>query len=164
MNNNSNDDKNDTEYAASLDASIKTSDGRTLTAEDVIADAEERLAETVAGQQDWATEDLAIMLEACTAAANDPENRAEYFETISTRAHGLKGMGTSFGYQLVTQVGASLCDYLRENPAGETDVVSLHVNSLNTILENGMRGDGEEAGREILSGLQKVVKKRAPDG
>lgn len=150
----------DIDYAASIDASVTTAEGKTMTAEEAIAEAEVRLAEAIAMQQDWADEDMSILLDACSAAENEPENRTEHFELIFARSHDLKGMGTSFGYELVTEVSESLCNYLRDNPRGEFEIVALHVRSLKLILDETMQGDAGEDGQKLIEGLREIVKKR----
>src|SRR5690606_20473288 len=38
---------------------------------------------------------------------------ADVLKDIHSIAHNIKGQGGSFGYHLITSIGASLCDYLR---------------------------------------------------
>lgn len=143
--------------APPLDASASRSGGDALSADEAIAAAEASVAEVVAQQADWADQELADMIEACSIVAKKPETKIAQFETVYARSHDLKGLGTSFGYALVTQVGGLLCDYLRDNPDGDNEIVELHVRSLKLILDDHMEGDAGEDGRKLVEGLRKVV-------
>lgn len=70
--------------------------------------------------------------------------------------HNLKGTGRLFGYDLLTRISESLCDYLRDravNPNKDLRVVKLHVASLAFVIENKIRGHGGDAGARLLDKL-----------
>jgi len=142
------------------DTQVTTADGQTVPAKDILAQAEANLAEVIADLSDWADDDMREILEACSAAENDPDNRQKYFETIFSKAHNLKGLGGSFGFDLVTEIGGSLCDYLRGDFTGDFETVSLHVKSLKLVLDQEMLGDGGEEGRALVGGLRELAVKK----
>jgi hypothetical protein len=140
------------------DALVTTSEGVTTSASNVLAEAEARLAEVIATQQDWADEDLHALMEACSAAESDTDNRVKHLEVAFAKAHNLKGMGSSFGYELVTEIGGALCNYLRENPDGDTRIVTVHAQSLKHILDESIQGDGGEKGQTLMDGLRELIR------
>lgn len=72
-------------------------------------------------------------------------------------AHNVKGQGGSFGYDLVTEIGASFCDYLRSGrraSPGELNIINMHIRMLRTVSENDITGDGGETGLRIVEKLR----------
>ncbi|MBX3491466.1 MAG: Hpt domain-containing protein [Parvibaculum sp.] len=79
-------------------------------------------------------------------------------------AHNIKGQGGSFGYDLVTEIGASFCDYLRSgnrSSADERNIVHMHIRMLKTVSENNISGDGGETGRRIAEKLDVLTGRSA---
>jgi chemotaxis protein histidine kinase CheA len=91
-------------------------------------------------------------LERAEADPTDPSA----LDAIFSIGHNLKGTGRLFGYDLLTRVSESLCDYLRDraaNPRKDLRVVGLHVASLAFVIENNIRGRGGDAGERLLAKL-----------
>lgn len=106
--------------------------------------------------------DTAVRQDIANAKALVAKARAEGAEPrailndIFGIVHNIKGQGGSFGYQLMTYVAGSLCDYLRveENRvAGSLGVVDGHIASLQFILDHEVRGNGGELGAKLLAKL-----------
>ncbi|PKQ06897.1 MAG: hypothetical protein CVT72_05125 [Alphaproteobacteria bacterium HGW-Alphaproteobacteria-11] len=79
-------------------------------------------------------------------------------------AHNIKGQGGSFGYDLVTEIGASFCDYLRSgsrSSADERNIIHMHIRMLKTVSENNISGDGGETGRRIAEKLDVLTGRSA---
>jgi chemotaxis protein histidine kinase CheA len=124
-----------------------------------------RAEEIVAGLSDtyieWVQEDLATLDEAFRALREDGAD-AGARERMFRTAHDVKGQGGSFGYDLVTVIGNSLCRFLEQrerlSPA-EVDVVRVHLDSLKLVVANRIEGDGGKEGDKLLKGLDLVVAK-----
>jgi hypothetical protein len=76
----------------------------------------------------------------------------------------MKGLGGTFGYPLVTTITHYLSNYLEhclnsEQAQVSTAVVSPHIDALYVVLSQKISGDGGAIGRELVSGLEKVVLK-----
>lgn len=76
----------------------------------------------------------------------------------------MKGLGGTFGYPLVTTITHYLSNYLEhclnaEGARVSTAVVSPHIDALYVVLSQKISGDGGAIGRELVSGLEKVVLK-----
>ena len=80
----------------------------------------------------------------------------ETLDALHAVAHNIKGQGGSFGYDLVTDIGASFCDYLRsgerQSPE-ELNIVNMHIRMLKTVSDHDISGDGGETGRRIVEKL-----------
>ena len=80
---------------------------------------------------------------------------------LQSLAHNIKGQGGSFGYDLVTSVGASLCDYIRSGERksiDEMNIVHAHIKILKMIAENDIFGTGGDTGARILAKLATLTK------
>ena len=75
-------------------------------------------------------------------------------------AHNLKGMGSSFGFDLMTASGASLCEYLRklEERNASASVVGAHLKAMKVILDKRITGDGGDDGKALVARLNKLAK------
>ncbi len=75
-------------------------------------------------------------------------------------SHNIKGMGASFNFLLMTQIGTSLCSYLQsyddKAPLSKT-VLNAHIRALEVVLDNRILGDGGEKGNALLSRLEMIV-------
>ena len=80
----------------------------------------------------------------------------EVLAEIQSLAHNIKGQGGSFGYDLVTSVGASLCDYIRHaerRSVDELNIVHAHIKILKMIADNDISGTGGDTGARIIAKL-----------
>ncbi|SDE61374.1 MULTISPECIES: hypothetical protein [Kordiimonas] len=90
-----------------------------------------------------------------------PERDAAEGETASRLydlSHNIKGMGSSFDFNLMTTVGTSLCVYIKKLE-GEMSrrVVDAHVRAFEVILANKIKGDGGEKGAALESRLTTII-------
>lgn len=77
-------------------------------------------------------------------------------------AHNIKGQGGSFGYDLVTDIGASFCDYLRGGERvtpDELNIVHMHIRMLKRVADDDISGDGGETGLRIVEKLRLLAGK-----
>ena len=87
--------------------------------------------------------------------ASEPVEKT--LEALHAVAHNVKGQGGSFGYGLVTEIGASFCDYLRSGERRspeELNIVHMHIRMLKNVSDNDISGDGGETGRRIVEKLR----------
>ncbi|HEX7777066.1 MAG TPA: Hpt domain-containing protein [Parvibaculum sp.] len=85
---------------------------------------------------------------------------AEVLTGVHAIAHNIKGQGGSFGYDLVTSIGASLCDYIRSGDRTSADalnVVFAHIKILKTVADNDISGTGGETGERIVAKLHALT-------
>jgi len=99
--------------------------------------------------------DLAKALIADPAAA---ATRAEIYQI----AHDMKGQGTTFGYELVTDLAGALCDLMEgfkdATPDGAAvQAIDTHVNALGVVVSRNVQGAGGRQGADLLAGLRKIA-------
>lgn len=87
---------------------------------------------------------------------------SEAANAIREISHDLKGMGGSFGYDLITEICASLNKYLtKTEEAGDppnSKILRAHLSALKTILDENIKGDGGESGGKVSGQLFQIVK------
>ncbi|MCK5575635.1 MAG: Hpt domain-containing protein [Sphingomonadales bacterium] len=98
---------------------------------------------------------------------NDPEPQ-KWRDEVFGIAHDVKGMGSSFGFPLMTQIGTTLCHYLKNHPKdipASKSVVEAHAKAMKVVLDNVITGDGGEKGVALTSRLTEIANKAlAGDG
>lgn len=104
------------------------------------------------------------LIQTVRTAREKVESRPELFGKIFQKSHDIRGMGSTFGYDLVTEIGASLCNFvegLEQHDDDAMEVVGAHVDALRAVIANGVKGDGGAIGREIAEGLAQAVAQAA---
>ena len=112
----------------------------------------------------WADDDLGRMRasfeELKATSLDDPDS----VKRMLRICWDMKGLGGTFGYPLVTTITHYLSNYLEhclnaDAARVSTAVVSPHIDALYVVLSQKISGDGGAIGRELVSGLEKVVLK-----
>lgn len=127
---------------------------------ETLARAEAAVAELGAKYPVWALQDLGRAQIALDLARLDPGACAEQLERVYGIAHDIKGQAGSFGFQLATRVGQSLCRLLRQGEPGE-DALALaqrHLDALRLVFERELHGEGGEAGLKLAERLEEMVR------
>ena len=125
--------------------------------------AEQVISELSSSYIDWAKEDLSKLTLAFDElkATKDGDTALDAVFQIS---HDIKGQGGSFEYDLMTIIGDMLCRYIEglENNVDDQsiEVIELHINALQAVISQALKGDGGAVGNQLLSGLELVIKKR----
>lgn len=117
-------------------------DCTSLSAE-ALARAEAALARLSGNYLDWVAADL--------AAARDCLDRGD-LARMYTIVHDIKGQAGTFGYPLVSTIGARLCQMLHA-PSPPRSGLSRLLETMQTIITNRLNGDGGAQGRELLARL-----------
>ncbi len=104
----------------------------------------------------WAEADVARLAVCLGDARTDAGGRRDHLARMFSLAHDMKGQGGTFGYDLVTEIGARLCRLLDGRPepdAADWDRLTAHVNALSRVLTEQLAGDGGQSGQTLLAGL-----------
>lgn len=113
-------------------------------------------------------EDLTRLQTAYDTAVKDRAGRVERIQELYAIVQTIKGQGASFGYPLISNVGAQLARFIEdcgENPTdAQMEGVKLHVETLRLIMQQKMEGDGGPMGQKIVAGLTLVIKKMTGGG
>lgn len=91
---------------------------------------------------------------------------AEALAVLFRLAHDLKGQGRSFGFDLLTDLAASLCKLLlnlgkTEQNSWRFQAIDMHVRSLQIVARKKIKGDGGSLGRELLEQIALLSAKAA---
>jgi len=109
--------------------------------------------------------ELAELSECLIAAKNTAgAERSQALDRIFRISHDVRGVAGSFDYPLVTRIGSSLCGLIeRTDTFGplELAVIDLHVGAMKSIMSNRITGDGDAKAREMINGIDAVVRKYA---
>jgi HPt (histidine-containing phosphotransfer) domain-containing protein len=72
-------------------------------------------------------------------------------------AHEIKGQGSTFGFNLISEIGASLCRLIRQreklDPTDFDRRAAAHCAAIRAVLEKGLKGDGGSEGAAVLERL-----------
>lgn len=104
------------------------------------------------------TEDAVKELGELSSGITAPEpGSSETGARIYDLSHNIKGMGASFGYTLLTNVGQSLCSYIKDGDTLTPAVLQAHARVMSVILENDIQGDGGDKGKAIQTRLSSMI-------
>ncbi len=122
------------------------------------ADDEELVGQFV----DWTSNALVEMREIVDAMAERDSAGGEAATRLYDLSHNIKGMGSSFDFQLMTAVGTSLCVYIKKLE-GEMSrrVIDAHVRAFEVILANKIKGNGGEKGAALEARLASIIAEEA---
>jgi chemotaxis protein histidine kinase CheA len=79
--------------------------------------------------------------------------------------HELKGQGGTFGYPLISKIGASLCRYVEsvaDHHRIDLEIVRAHALALRAVASNRITGDGGPVEKQLLGELDRLLEKKIP--
>ena len=125
-----------------------------------IAKAEAALKSLSGNFEQWLQDEIA-KLEAARQAIRAEGMTAETVEGLYLRTHDLKGLGTTYGFPLVTRIAASLC-VLTDDADKRTRVpmplVDAHIDAIKAAVKGGVQTDTHPMGRALVTELEQQVK------
>jgi len=81
-------------------------------------------------------------------------------EQLYMRAHDLKGLGTTYGYPLITRISASLCkltDDADKRSRAPMSLVDGHIEAIRAAVRDEIKTDDHPVGLQIVDALEKRV-------
>lgn len=130
---------------------------------DPVALAEKEVEEQGKTYLDRARDELLELRDAFASGMADAACRPDALRRMFTVAHDMKGQGKSFGYDMITSIGSSLSELLRDRTEMEDSgmkVVKLHIDALGVVFDHDLKGEGGEQGRLLLARLSGLVSAR----
>ena len=85
-------------------------------------------------------------------------------ENLYLRAHDLKGLGTTYGYQLITRIAGSLCRLIDDKDKrvqAPLDLVDAHIDAIKAAVRDEIKSDEHPVGRILVEELERRVKTAA---
>ena len=137
--------------------------GPNAVTEDLLDRTEATLLANFSGQYlEWLKEDIQHLEREMRRLAT--ERAGEALDAVRGRLHEMRGMGSTFQFDLVTKISDQMYRLLSElDELDHERIAALHVHydSLKMVFAKKLKGDGGEVGQVIMDGLQKVYVKFA---
>lgn len=137
--------------------------GPNVVTESLLERTEKNIVSVFGGQyMEWVREDLK-QLE--TYLSEFPSNAARDCEAVvafSQCVHELRGMGGTFGYNLVSIIGDQMYRMIQSFDIiddARAMALRLHLDALKVVVAQKITGDGGDHGRSVLDGLSRVYRK-----
>jgi hypothetical protein len=125
-----------------------------------IAKAEAALKSLSSNFTQWLADEIA-KLEASRQQVKTAGVTAETMENLYLRAHDLKGLGTTYGYQLITRIAGSLCRLIDDKEKRATaplDLIDAHIDAIKAAVRDEIKSDEHPVGRVLVEELERRVK------
>ena len=125
-----------------------------------IAKAEAALKSLSGNFGQWLQDEI-VKLEASRQQVKEVGVTVETMENLYLRAHDLKGLGTTYGYQLITRIAGSLCRLIDEKDKRLTapmGLVDAHIDAIKASVREDMKADDHPLGRTLVTELERRVK------
>jgi len=124
-----------------------------------IAKAEAALKSLSGNFSQWLNDEI-VKLEGARQQVKAEGVTHETMESLYLRAHDLKGLGTTYGYQLITRIAASLCRLIDEKDKRLTAPMALvdaHIDAIKAAVREEMKGDDHPVGSALVMALEQKV-------
>jgi chemotaxis protein histidine kinase CheA len=112
--------------------------------------------------------DLEAVEQAVAEAKSCPlAEREQALRKVHQVSHDVRGQAGTFGYDLITTIGASLCNYIEEAEninSVQLKVIEIHADAMRAVIANDIRGNGGEMGRQLLISMKVMVNKTLAAG
>lgn len=108
----------------------------------------------------WLDEEIEKVQAAYEAYKINPTDR-KALEDLYFCIHDLKGLGTTYGYPLVTRVGASFCkmaDEPEKRMRAPQVLIAAHVDTINVIIRQKLTSESHPVASTLCKTLEDRVK------
>lgn len=144
----------------SLAGKVKATGGPEL--DTIVREAEEALEDLQESYTVWVRQDLDQLDRLLRQALADPGSAARKLKSIHQTSHDIKGQGATFEFPLLTHIAASLCTLIGDGGRSNEVLLVLariHVDALNVVLKENIRGMGGAQGKQMVEMLRAAVEK-----
>ncbi len=124
-----------------------------------IARAEAALKSLSSNFTQWLADEI-TKLDAAREQVRQQGVTPESMENLYLRAHDLKGLGTTYGYQLITRIAGSLCrmiDDKEKRAATPLELVDAHIDAIKAAIRDDIKSDEHPVGRVLVFELERRV-------
>jgi len=124
-----------------------------------LAKAEAALQSLSSQFDQWLNDEL-VKLDSARARVQSEGYTPATAETLYLRAHDLKGLGTTYGYPLITRVGASLCkltDDAEVRMKAPLPLIDAHIDAIKAIVRDEIKDEAHPVGAVLAAELERKV-------
>jgi chemotaxis protein histidine kinase CheA len=124
-----------------------------------IARAEAALKSLSSNFTQWLADEI-TKLEGARQQVRQQGVTPETMEHLYLRAHDLKGLGTTYGYQLITRIAGSLCRLIDDKEKRSTtplELVDAHIDAIKAAVRDDIKSDEHPVGRVLVVELERRV-------
>lgn len=124
-----------------------------------IAKAEAALKSLSGNFAQWLQDEVA-KLEAARETVRVEGATPQTLESLYMRAHDLKGLGTTYGYPLITRMAASLCkltDDAEKRSQSPMPLIDSHIEAIRAAVRDEIKTDEHPTGRQLAEELERRV-------
>lgn len=124
-----------------------------------IAKAEAALQSLSGNFAQWLNDEV-VKLDGARLRIKVEGQSAETMEFLYLRCHDLKGLGTTYGFPLVTRFSASLCKLIDDKEKRITapmNLIDAHIDAIKAAVRNDIKTDEHPIGRALIAELEKTV-------
>ena len=127
-----------------------------------IAKAEAALKSLSGNFSQWLNDEVA-KLDAARGVVRNDGVTPETMESLYLRAHDLKGLGTTYGYPLITRIAGLLCRLIDDKEKRLTAPMSLidaHIDAIKAAVRDDIKAEDHPVGRMLVQELETRVKEQ----
>jgi hypothetical protein len=124
-----------------------------------IAKAEAALKSLSGNFVQWLNDEV-TKLEAARQVIRTEGLSPQNLEALYLRAHDLKGLGTTYGYPLITRIAASLCvltDDAEKRTHAPIALVDAHIDAIRAAVRDDIKTDDHPIGQVLVQELETRV-------
>lgn len=126
---------------------------------DAVARAEAALAAMSVNFEEWLKVEITKLDNAMSLVHSQGRSDMS-MEALYHRAHDLKGLGTTYGYPIISQIAGTLCrliDSADKRRLSPLPLVEVHVEAIKAAARNQIRSDDDPVGRALVTELESKV-------
>ena len=125
-----------------------------------IAKAEAALKNLAGNFGQWLNDEIS-KLEAARQRVRAEGANTETMESLYLRAHDLKGLGTTYGYQLITRIAGSLCRLIDDKDKRDQapmPMIDAHIDAIKACVRDDIKDDKHPIGGPLVMELERRVR------
>lgn len=125
-----------------------------------IAKAEAALKSLAGNFSQWLQDEI-TKLDAARQEVRAQGVTPETMENLYLRAHDLKGLGTTYGYQLITRIAGSLCKLIDEKDKrldAPMSLIDAHIDAIKAAVRDDIKSDTHPVGAALAQELERKVR------
>lgn len=124
-----------------------------------IAKAEAALKALSGNFDQWLNDEVA-KLESARQRVRTEGQDAETMEALYLRAHDLKGLGTTYGYPLITRIAGCLCRLIDDREKrlnASMALIDAHIDGVKAAVRSEIKSDDHPVGQALVAELERQV-------